>query len=120
MSSESFVEKLTSELNASGASVELLAFAVSNAALLQNLGADTVAMIMDRLAHNDSAGAHMLLDLQFTPDQIIAREQMNAQEMAADTAMREKFFGELKAFGIALMPVLIKVGISMATGGTIL
>jgi len=113
-----FVEKLKTELDASGATPQLLAFALSNAGLLQSLGTDTLKTIMDLIDKGQLDEAQKLMDLQMTPDQIIVRENMNAQELAADTARREKFLAELKQFGLALLPVLIKIGIGIATGGT--
>lgn len=115
--SSDFSEKLIAELKKSGAEAQLLAFALGNISLLESLTADTLTTIVDLLKAGDDGGAQLMLDAQMTPDQIIARENMNAEELAADTAKREKFLADLQQFGWAILPVIIKIGAGVASGG---
>jgi hypothetical protein len=112
-----FLDRLTKQLNATGATPALLAFAVDNVMLLENLAADTLGNIVALLMHGDNEGAQLILDAQMTPDMIIAREHMNADELAADTAKREKFLADLRSFGWAILPTIIKIGAGVASGG---
>jgi hypothetical protein len=115
--SEGFDDRLKAALSEAYAGPELISFAMNNAGLIQRLGYDSVTLIIDLLMHDDVPAANILLDLAMTPDEIIARENLNAEELAADTKHREALIAQWKAMGMQLLPILVKVGFSVASGG---
>lgn len=111
MADETFAEKLIKELSDSGATTELLAFALMNVSLLQTLGAETIQQVVVLFESGKDQEAQLLLDSKMNPDQIIASENMNAEDLMVYTKNREKFVADLKSFGWKLLPTLIKIGV---------
>ena len=100
------------------AAAPALAFVEQNYVTLLALDIDTVTEILTLFKNGEGHAARMQLAVKLTdPDVIIAWEQQNAADCAAATANWDRFVAAAEKFAVDLLPVLIKVGETIATGG---
>ncbi len=95
-----------------------LSFVEANYSTLAALNLDTVTEIITLLGTNQRQAALIKLETRITdPDVIIAYEKQNAGDCVAREKAWEDFKAGLENFALQLLPALLKVGASVATGG---
>jgi len=110
-----WLDSIVNNLKTTG-STDLLAFVESNYLPLLNIGFDSTSQALALFNKGDETTAQLILDMEMGPDDLIAMENENAMTLNDATRKWESFKAELKSFALSLAPVLLKVGMSVATG----
>lgn len=107
-------------LIASPLTPQALAFVEGNYTTLLLVGQDAVTDVLQKIKAGDKQAALIALEVRLSdPSTIIAFETQNAKDCLASVAAKEKFIGELESIGETLLPTLLKIGIGVATGGSL-
>lgn len=100
---------------------EALTFLVSQGPVLLALGADASQQVLTLIAAGQNQQARVLLDSKLqTATDIIAAENQNAQDEVAYTKTREAFIVEAESVAINVIPMVLRMLATAATGGAAL
>jgi hypothetical protein len=100
------------------AAAPALSFVEQNYTTLLALDMDTVIQVLGLFKTGQGQVARAALAAKLTdPDVIIAWEQQNAQDCAAATKNWDAFVATAEKVAMDLLPVILKVGETIATGG---
>ena len=112
-----WLDPVIAQLKSAG-TADALAFVESNYSTLLPLGLDSVTDILALLKAGQNQQAIITLESRLCdPDVIIAYELQTAEVCTAREKAIESFKAGLKSFALELLPVLVKVASTVASGG---
>jgi hypothetical protein len=115
-----WLDAVVTELKSPNTSTELLAFVEGNYTLFDSLGFDTFSEVVNLFKEGQPSQAVLALEAKLGPAEIIQQENKVAADIKTATAAFEQFKSDLESFALALAPVVLKVGIGIVSGGTLL
>ena len=116
VTSTNWLDNVISTLQTTG-EADALNFVTGNYSIFISLGLDITNMVLTMFTKGKPDIAQMILDAKMSPDQIDIQINVISADMAVSTQQREQFIADLEKFAEALLPVVIKVGMAVATGG---
>jgi hypothetical protein len=111
------MDAMVTELKASNAPLEALAFVEANYSLMEELGFDAFSEVVNLYREGQPDQAVLVLEANLGPAEIIQMENKVAGDLKAAIELHEKFKRELQTFALDLVPIVIKVGVAIVSGG---
>ena len=112
-----WLDQLVTNLKDSNAPLEALAFVENNYVPLSSLGLEAFNEVLSLFKTGQTDTALLVLSANLWPEDMIAAENANAQELSSAVAKYEKFKSELESVALSLIPIVATVAKAAATGG---
>src|SRR5271157_326142 len=114
-----WLDGIVTQLKTPGsADAQALAFVEGNYNTLLPLGLDSITDILTLLQSGQTQQAMITLESRLTdPEVIAAYEQQNSQVCAAREKSIEDIKANIEKFVVTLLPIAVKVGMTIASGG---
>ena len=116
ISNTNFIDSLLTELKSSGRT-ELISFIEGNYSIILDLGLDIFNQLVQLFKDGRVSDAQLMLDGLMSPDSNIARTNTIASNLNVKIAQWNAFKADLEKFAIQLAPAVIKLALSVSTGG---